>query len=267
MGENQKGSTMRRILVTGSGGQLGLTLQEQAHDFTEVSFDFRTSKELDITRRAQVTQVFQQGEYDFCINCAAYTNVEEAEKHPNKAFAVNAEGVKNLAEACKIKGTTLIHLSTDYVFDGEKKGGYTSDDTTNPINVYGKSKLAGEKFIQQILPNHFIIRASWLYSKKHGHNFYRTIVKKAKLGEELHITDAQKGCPTNTEALAIFILKEIVMGNKPFGIYHFTDGKPMTWFDFAKQVVDENGLTGKVKLVLDSNYRTFAKRPKNSVLS
>ena len=257
---------MRRILVTGSGGQLGLTLQEQAHDFTEVSFDFRTSKELDITRRAQVTQVFQQGEYDFCINCAAYTNVEEAEKHPNKAFAVNAEGVKNLAEACKIKGTTLIHLSTDYVFDGEKKGGYTSDDTTNPINVYGKSKLAGEKFIQQILPNHFIIRASWLYSKKYGYNFYRTVLQKAMEGQELRITDEQTGCPTNTENLAKFIVHEVLAGKVPFGTHHFTDGKPMTWYDFAKQILEENELTDRAKLTLDRNYRILAKRPQNSVL-
>ena len=105
------------------------------------------------------------------------------------------------------------------------------------------------------------------YSKKYGYNFYRTILKKALAGEDLHITNAQKGCPTDTEALAKFILKEIVMGGKPFGVYHFTDGKPMTWYGFAQQILDENGLTDKVKLVLDANYRTFAKRPKNSVLA
>ena len=160
----------------------------------------------------------------------------------------------------------MIHISTDYVFDGEKENAYTIVDTPNPINEYGKSKLAGEKFIQQIQPNHYIVRTSWLYSKKHGHNFYRTILRKALAGEDLFVTDAQKGCPTNTEALAKFILKEIVRGNKPFGLYHFTDGKPMTWYDFAQQILDENGLTNKVKLVLDANYRTFAKRPKYSAL-
>ena len=160
----------------------------------------------------------------------------------------------------------MIHISTDYVFDGKKDGGYTVEDKTNPINVYGKSKLAGEKFIQQIQPNHYIIRTSWLYSKKYGHNFYRTILRKALAGEDLYVTDAQKGCPTNTESLAKFILNEIVLGEKPFGMYHFTDGNPMTWHDFAKQILKENGLTEKVDLVLDSNYRTLEKRPKNSVL-
>jgi len=258
---------MIRILVTGSIGQLGQTFQEQAIDFPEISFDFKTSKELDVSRPEQLLYAFRKGQYDFCINCAAYTNVEEAEKHQDKAFEVNADGVKNLAEVCKEHQTTLIHLSTDYVFDGEKKGAYTIDDKTNPINAYGKSKLAGEKFIEQILPNHYIIRTSWLYSKKYGQNFYRTILSKALEGEDLYITDAQIGCPTNTVALARFILKDIVLGNRPFGRYHFTGEKPMTWHEFAKQILEENKLTDKVKLVLDTNYRTFAKRPKNSVLS
>ncbi|MBW8242629.1 dTDP-4-dehydrorhamnose reductase [Muricauda oceani] len=257
---------MVRILVTGAGGQLGQTLQNNAQKFTVFSFDFKLSNELDVTEPAQLFDVFKQGQYDFCINCAAYTNVEEAEKQPQKAMNVNAEGAKQLAEVCKMHGTTLIHISTDYVFDGKKKAGYTVADKTNPINVYGKSKLAGEKFIQQIQPNHYIIRTSWLYSKKYGHNFYRAIVRKALAGEDLNITDAQKGCPTNAESLAKFILNEIVLGEKPFGIYHFTDGKPMTWYDFAKQILNENGLTDKVNLVLEPNYRTLAKRPKNSVL-
>ncbi len=257
---------MNKILVTGAGGQLGLTIQEQAHNFPEDSFDFKTSKQLDISQLDQLNEAFRHEQYDFCINCAAYTNVEESEKHPEKAFNVNSEAVKNLAEVCKKHSTTLIHVSTDYVFDGKKEGAYTVDDKTNPINEYGKSKLAGEKFIQQIHPNHFIIRTSWLYNKKYGHNFYRTILRKGLAGDDLYITDTQRGCPTNTEALTTFILKEIVLGNKPFGIYHYTDGNPMTWFEFAEQILYENGLTDKVKLVLDTNYRTFAKRPKNSVL-
>lgn len=256
---------MIKILVTGSNGQLGKTLKELALGLDNLSFDFKTSKELDITRVDQLLDTFEKEQYDFCINCAAYTNVEEAEKFPDLANQVNAEGVKNLAEVCTKHQTSLIHISTDYVFDGEKKG-YKVSDKTKPINVYGESKLAGEKFIQQIQPNHYIIRTSWLYSKKYGHNFYRTILSKALAGEDLYVTDAQKGCPTNTESLAKFILNEIVLGEKPFGMYHFTDGKPMTWHDFAKQILKENGLTEKVDLVLDTNYRTLAKRPKNSVL-
>lgn len=258
---------MIKILVTGSTGQLGLTLQEQAQNFPGGSFDFKASEELDITKPKELESIFQKGKYDVCINCAAFTDVEQAEKYPEKAFKVNAEGAKNLADICKAHKTTLIQISTDYVFDGEKETPYTAEDQTNPINEYGKSKLAGEKFIQQSLPNHYIIRTSWLYSKKYGHNFYRTIFKKALAGEDLYITDTQKGCPTHTEALAKFILKEIILGKKPFGIYHFTDGKPMTWYEFAQHILEENGLAEKVNLVLDRNYRTFAKRPKNSVLS
>lgn len=258
---------MVRILITGSRGQLGRAFQEYASNFPTVSFDFKTSEELDITKSKQLVEIFQEANYDFCINCAAYTNVEQAEKHPEKAFKVNAEGVKNLAEICKTHKTTLIQISTDYVFDGEKETPYTVEDQPNPINEYGKSKLKGEEYIQKILINHYIIRTSWLYSKKHGHNFYRTILKKALAGEDLYITDAQKGCPTNTETLARFILEEIILGKRPFGVYHFTDGVPMTWYEFARHILEENGLTGKVNLVLDSNYRTFAKRPKNSVLS
>lgn len=258
---------MRRVLVTGAGGQLGLTFQEIADDFPEITFDFKTSEELDVANANQVLATFQKGEYDYCINCAAYTNVEQAENHPEEAFEINADGARNIANACKKNKVTLAQISTDYVFDGDKGTAYNVGDDTNPINVYGWSKLEGEKLIREILPNHYIIRTSWLYSKKYGHNFYRTILKKALAGEDLYITDAQTGCPTNTEALAKFILNEIMLGNKSFGIYHFTDGKPMTWFEFAQQILYENGLTDKVKLVLDTNYRTFAKRPKNSVLA
>lgn len=258
---------MYRILVTGSTGQLGLSLKHTAQDFSDLHFDFKPSNELDITNPNELAKALITGRYDFCINCAAYTNVEQAEKHPDLAFKINAEGVKYIAELCRDQNITLIHISTDYVFDGEKKGPYLVDDQPNPINVYGASKLKGEQFIQKIIPNHFIIRTSWLYNKKHGHNFYRTILNKAKAGEELRITDDQKGCPTDTEALANFILKEIVSANKPYGIYHYTNGEPTTWYGFAKQILRENGLEETADLVLDRNYRTLAKRPKNSVLA
>nr|WP_297784358.1 dTDP-4-dehydrorhamnose reductase [uncultured Allomuricauda sp.] len=258
---------MVKILVTGSSGQLGKSIQHIVHDFPALYFDFKSSQELDITKSKELVEAFQKKSYDFCINCAAYTNVEQAEKQPKAAYKVNAEGVKNLAEVCKSQGATLVHISTDYVFDGDKNGPYTTKDHPNPINQYGKSKLMGEQLIQEIWDNHYIIRTSWLYNKNHGQNFYRTVLNRALAGDDLHITDAQKGCPTNTDSLAKFILKEIVLGKKPFGLYHFTDGKPMTWYEFARQILEENGLTDKVKLVLDTNYRTFAKRPTNSVLA
>jgi dTDP-4-dehydrorhamnose reductase len=257
---------MGRVIVTGSEGQLGRTLQELSPDF-ECNFHFTSSTELDISNPKSIESVFQKGQYNYCINCAAYTNVEQSEITPELAFKVNAEGVKNLADACNKYHITLIHISTDYVFDGNKTTPYTVQDVPNPINQYGKSKLQGEEYIKSILRNHFIIRTSWLYSKKYGHNFYRTVLQKAMEGQELRITDAQKGCPTNTENLARFTLEEVLAGKVPFGTHHFTDGKPMTWYDFAKQILEENGLTDRVKLILDRNYRTLAKRPKNSVLA
>lgn len=257
---------MFKIIVTGSEGQLGRTLRDISQNYPQYHFDFKTICELDLTDYDQVKSIIGEGSYDFCINCAAYTNVEQSEKTPELAFKVNAEGVKYLAEACKKYHVSFIHISTDYVFDGNKTNPYTVNDVPNPINQYGKSKLQGEEHIRAILRNHYIIRTSWLYSKKYGHNFYRTVLQNAMEGQELRITDAQKGCPTNTENLARFIIEEILTGKIPFGTHHFTDGKEMTWYDFAKQILEENGLTDSAKLILDRNYRTLAKRPKNSVL-
>ncbi|MEO2050409.1 MAG: dTDP-4-dehydrorhamnose reductase [Allomuricauda sp.] len=256
---------MLRVIVTGSEGQLGRTMHELSPNY-DCNFYFASSTEIDITNSNSIELVFQKGKYDYCINCAAYTNVEQSEKTPELAFKVNAEGVKNLAEVCNKYNVTLIHISTDYVFEGNKIDPYTVQDVPNPINQYGKSKLQGEEYIRAILRNHYIIRTSWLYSKKYGHNFYRTVLQKAMDGQELRITDVQTGCPTNTENLAKFIVDEVLAGKVAFGTHHFTDGKPMTWYDFAKQILEENELTDRAKLILDRNYRTLAKRPQNSVL-
>ncbi len=166
--------------------------------------------------RENVYGLFSKNPYDFCINCAAYTNVEQAEKTPEIAYSVNAEGVKNLAMACKVNGVKLIHISTDYVFDGEKKEGYYPEDIPNPINEYGKSKLKGEQYIQEILNEYMIIRTSWLYSE-YGHNFYKSILKKAQKGETLYVTDDQVGCPTDANNLASYILEFLQKENLVFG--------------------------------------------------
>lgn len=258
---------MGSVLVTGAHGQSGNTLRELVQDYERFYFDFKGSEELDITSAEKIEATFAAAPYDFCVNCAAYTNVEQAEKTPEEAYAINADAVKKLAKACQKHKVTLVHISTDYVFDGSKASPYTTEDSTNPINEYGKSKLLGEEYVRTILPNnHYILRTSWLYSKKYGHNFYRTVLSKAKKGEELRITDEQLGCPTNTETLVRYILDEILSGNKNVGTYHVTDGVPMTWYDFAKSILEEESLLENVKLVLDRNYRTFAARPKNTVL-
>ncbi len=255
------------ILVTGANGQLGQTMEELfARNHINLEFVFVSKEMLDITKKGEVKSFFKANKFDYCINCAAYTNVEQAEKTPDIAYKVNAEAVKNLAEICKKHNTVLIHISTDYVFDGEKKEPYEVTDLTNPINEYGKSKLQGEQHIQNILEKYFIIRTSWLYSKKYAKNFYKAIVAKAQTEKELTVTTEQIGCPTNTVNLSAFINKIVETNNTNYGIYHFCDEKAMTWYDFAKHILIENNLLKKIKLVKSDKYLTFAKRPTNSVL-
>ena len=256
---------MTKILVTGVEGQLGKCIQKIAQDYPEFEFAFHSSKTLDITNPKQIAEVFSETHFEYCINCAAYTNVEQAEKTPIPAFEVNSEAVRLISLACSEFLTTLVHISTDYVFDGEKESPYSTSDKTNPINEYGKSKLAGEKHIQRNLKEHFIIRTSWLYSE-FGKNFYRTIIEKAKTETLLQITDEQTGCPTNANNLAKYILELLSKNSKAYGIHHFTDGEAMTWYDFTKHILEENKLQNKVRLERAKNYRTFAKRPRNSIL-
>lgn len=256
---------MKNILVTGANGQLGKCLQKRTSLDTNVAFHFYDAKKLDITSSEAISEVFETHEFDYCINCAAFTNVELAEREPEQAYKINAEGVKNLAQASERHNVCLIHISTDYVFDGHKKTPYKVSDPTNPINEYGKSKLQGERHIQEITEKYFIIRTSWLYSE-FGKNFYKTILEKAKAGENLTITDDQKGCPTKANNLAAFIIELISTENVKYGTLHFTDGEVMTWYDFAERILIENNLRNKVKLDKAKNYRTFARRPKYSVL-
>ncbi|WP_417444246.1 dTDP-4-dehydrorhamnose reductase [Joostella sp.] len=258
---------MIKVLVTGANGQLGRTIQKYKENYKGVEFIFCDSKELDITNKDSIASVFNKYKFDCCINCAAYTNVEQAEAKPEKAFLVNAEGVKNLAQVCKLHKVTLVHISTDYVFDGNKLTPYRIDDLPNPINEYGKSKLKGEQFIQEQLEEYFIIRTSWLYSREFGKNFYRTILEKAKKEKELFITDAQTGCPTDTQNLTEYILMLILREyrEKYYGIHHFCDKEILTWYSFAKKIIEENHLKD-LKITKDNSYKTLAIRPKYSVL-
>lgn len=257
----------KKVLVTGANGQLGKTIEELYSNNKGLEFTFASKEDLDITKVSELAFFFIKNRFDYCINCAAYTNVEQAEKTPEIAYKVNAEGVKYLAEICKKTNTVLIHISTDYVFDGEKTTPYTVDDLPKPINEYGTSKLLGERYIQNTIEDYFIIRTSWLYSKKHGKNFYKTILKKAKTEKELSVTSDQKGCPTNTTNLSKYIIKLIIENNNDFGVKHYCDNKAMTWYDFAKQILTENNTKSKIKLIKAKNYITFAKRPRNSVLT
>lgn len=180
MGSIKNNLQLINILVTGANGQLAHSIKDLADKFTAYQFVFVSKQELDITELSKVKKLFKNYNFNYCINCAAYTNVEQAEQTPEPAFLINAEAVKNLAQVCKEYNATLLHISTDYVFDGEKGEPYVATDIPNPINQYGKSKLKGEQHIQEILEQYYIVRTSWLYNKNYGKNFYRTILEKTK---------------------------------------------------------------------------------------
>ena len=200
---------MKTILVTGASGQLGLSLRDVMPLFSELQGIFLDREALDIRDPDALEAAFQKYDPDYCVNCAAYTDVEGAERAPDQAMEVNAVAVGTLAECCDRHDSLLIHLSTDYVFDGTKKEGYMPSDPPNPINAYGRSKLRGEQRIAALLDRYFIIRTSWLYSPEYGPNFYLKILEKARQGEILNITDSQVGCPTRADHLARFILELI----------------------------------------------------------
>ena len=257
---------MKTVLVTGASGQLGKCLQKLAGNEDAIDWLFMDSSEIDITSNCDIHACFNSKQIDFCINCAAYTNVEKAESEKEKAFLINAEAVKNLATMCKEKRTVLIHISTDYVFDGKADQPYSETDITNPLNVYGSSKLKGEAYIQDILQEYFIFRTSWLYSE-FGHNFFKTILNKADEGAQFNITTAQKGTPTNAKDLAELILKLIKEENNDFGLYHFSNSGETTWYGFAEAILKSSGNIDKIQLNKDNSYKTIAERPEYSVLS
>lgn len=257
---------MKTILVTGANGQLGQCLQKHSKKYPNFIFLFCSSKELDITSKVDLEVYFQNHEIDYCINAAAYTNVEQAENEKEKAFLVNAEGAENIAAICKANNAILIHISTDYVFNGKANEPYKETDEVEPINVYGASKLKGEEGITSILNEHFIFRTSWLYSE-FGHNFYNTIQRKADEKAELNITTSQLGTPTNANDLAEYILDIINSGSTDYGIYHFSNEGEATWYDFAEEILDYSEKRDRVILNKTGFFKTLAERPEYSVLS
>lgn len=263
------------VLVTGASGQLGQALQLAARCYPSIQFIFCTSADLDITNKDHCKTAFSKYQPDYCINAAAYTAVDKAEEEPEKAFDVNVTGVKNVAEACKLCNTTLFHISTDFVFDGRKQDPYTEDDEPNPQSVYGKTKLEGEKALQCVLDNYFIIRTSWVYSD-FGNNFKKTMLRLAKQQKEISVVNDQTGCPTNAVDLANVLLQMIIKAEslksnpekikKLYGIYNYSGHEICTWYDFARSVFKENNIDIIVIPISAEEYPTLAKRPKYSVL-
>jgi dTDP-4-dehydrorhamnose reductase len=254
-----------KILVTGSNGQLGQCLQKHAKSLTLFDFKFETLESLNLTQEETLTLYFEKHRPDFCVNCAAYTNVEAAEDNEKSAFQVNAEAVHNLAKLCEKFKTKLIHISTDYVFDGLKNRPYQESDKENSINVYGASKFQGETYISSTMNTYFMLRTSWLYSE-FGHNFFNTILKKASSQLPLNITTEQIGTPTNANDLAKFILHLIQTDSVDYGLYHYSNKGEATWYDFARLILEEKNLGQAINLQATFSYPTKAKRPKFSVL-
>ena len=225
---------MRRVLVTGANGQLGLALQEAAKD-SNLALVFMGKSELDITNAEEVNKVFATQSFAICINAAAYTDVDGAESNKELAYAINATAVEALAKVCKQHGCWLIHISTDYVFDGTLDRPYMPSDTPNPLNVYGASKLAGEQAIRAVGGTYSIMRTSWLYSR-YGNNFYTKLQAQLDAGKTLHVTSDQEGCPTAVEDLAAHILTGIANQQLVNDISHYCGNEVMTWLDLARQL-------------------------------
>lgn len=256
------------VLVTGSNGQLGKSISalKDTNNYDSLNFTFTTRASLDVSNLDQVEAYFQSNNFNYCINCAAYTAVDKAEEEKEQAFLINAIGAKNLAEVCKKYKIILIHISTDFVFDGTKREPYLEKDIPNPINVYGASKLQGERYVQSALDNHFIIRTSWLYSE-FGNNFVKTMLRLGSEKDEIHVVNDQIGSPTYAKDLAEAVLEIIISEYTQFGLYHYSNQGALSWFEFAKAIFNFTQNDIQVKPIPTSGYPTPAQRPQYSVLS
>ena len=256
---------MTKILVTGSNGQLAQCLKDVVKHQDELDVDFRDLTGLDITNKQQLSSYFSKFKLDYCINCAAYTAVDLAEEQSDLAYAVNSEGPKNLALICKEYQVKLVHISTDFVFDGQQRTPYSETDAPNPLSVYGASKLQGERNIQDVMENYFIVRTSWLYSE-YGKNFMKTMLKLSETRDQISVVSDQIGSPTYAGDLAEGLIKIVLSSSISYGIYHYSNGGIVSWYDFAVEIFKQLGKTIEVKPIKTKDYPTAAKRPKYSVL-
>lgn len=256
---------MIHVLVTARDGQLGQCFQSLAVKHPNIQFVFKSSSDLDITNTANIEDALKDHTFDYCINCAAYTAVDKAEEAIELADKVNHIGAKLLAESCKKFNVTLIHVSTDFVFDGKATVPYLEDDITNPLGVYGKTKLAGEQAISNVLENYFIIRTSWLYSE-YGNNFLKTMLRLSKERNEIGVVGDQVGSPTYARDLADMILRLIESKNTSYGVYHYSNKGVVSWYDFAKEIFKLSDSSITLNKIETKDYPTPAVRPKYSVL-
>ncbi|HVO67455.1 MAG TPA: dTDP-4-dehydrorhamnose reductase [Syntrophales bacterium] len=251
-----------KILILGHKGMLGSDLFMRLFVFHEVTG--KDIEDFDITSAEACAAVIAEADPDIVINAAAYTDVDGCETNREKCFSVNAEGVKNIAQACAERGIKIVHFSTDYVFDGKKKTPYVEDDTCSPINVYGQSKLAGEQYLKEFSNNYILIRSEWLYGKN-GKNFVKTIVEKAKTEKNLQVVDDQVGSPTFTWDLTGAV--QLMIEGNYSGIYHITNRGSCSWYEFTQRILKSAGINATVKPIKSDVLARPAKRPHYSVLS
>jgi dTDP-4-dehydrorhamnose reductase len=256
------------IWVTGSRGMLGTDVVQvlEGSGFEVAGTDI----EVDITDLQALLEFAGKKRIDWIVNCAAYTAVDRAEDEPDRARALNAEGALNIARAAAESGACLVHISTDYVFDGSKKGSWLEDDPVNPECVYGRTKQEGEELVRGTLESHYIVRTSWLFGI-HGKSFVSTMLGLFRKGARVRVVADQHGCPTSTLDLARGI-EALIRGRGPSGTYHFCNTGETTWYEFARAIAEhavERGLLeqpASIEPVETTGYPTPAKRPANSVL-
>lgn len=256
---------MQNIIVFGASGQLGHCLKAVAASKQINNIIFPPENEANILDTDALSKLFEQYKPAYAINCAAYTAVDKAEDDVDIARKINRTGAANLAAQCKNHDVVLVHVSTDFVFKGDKPYPLVESDVAEPISVYGLTKLEGEQDIVDMLPRHYILRTSWLYSE-YGNNFVKTMLKLGADREELKIIADQIGSPTYGIDLAAAILDIITSGNEHFGIYHYSNEGVTSWYDFAKGIFDLAGSKVKVYPIRTSEYPTRATRPAFSVM-
>lgn len=264
------------VFLTGAAGQLGNAIQMAMKKESWIQLHCQTHSDLDITDREQLRRCISRLKPNIIVNCAAYTAVDNAETEKNKAFAINTTGAANLARIANQYNCMLIHLSTDYVFPGTENSPRLETDTTQPINYYGQTKWLAEKAIAELCEHYVILRVSGVFSE-YGHNFLKTMLRLANTKDEINVVNDQITCPTYAGDIAEAIVTIIKQAHKTFGIYHYTNKEPVSWYDFAKAIIhcadkEHNMLTERsqqlsLSPIASIDYPTAAKRPPYAVLN
>ncbi len=254
-----------KVLVTGANGQLGCALRRLLDREMPGEAIYTDKQELDLTDAAAVENFIRDNEVTHIVNCAAYTAVDRAEEEKRECALINTDAVKNLAAAADLLGAKIIHISTDYVFDGTNHRPYRESDKVNPISQYGTTKRKGETALLALAPESIIIRTAWLYSDT-GHNFVKTILSLAEKQNEIRVVCDQIGTPTYARDLAEAVLAVLKSHQWVAGIYHFTDEGAASWYDFAKAILRIAGKKTRVVPIPTEDYPTLAQRPAYSIL-